>query len=321
MEQNFHKSYPRDILMNFLSIGTLYTSITVFLRLIFHYINLALPDPLNPYYGTDDSVRWSLALIIVVFPVYLYTARFLNRDLKANAEKNDLKIRRWLIYITLFASAVLIIGDIVTLIYNFLQGELTWRFIFKVLSILIVAATVFRYYLYDLRKPAGEFSSRAKIFIWIVIATVAASAICGLIIAGSPFKQRMVNFDSRKINDMQILQNQIVNYWTQKEKLPQSLDELKDSISGFVPPQDPQANESYGYEITGPLSFNLCAQFNLDSKESGNKTFIEYPAPMPISPYGIISYGAPENNWSHPRGQHCFERSIDPDLYKPIKKD
>lgn len=320
MEENFRKTYPRDVLMNLLSIGALYTSITTFLRLIFHYINLALPDPLNPYYGTDNSVRWSLALIIVVFPVYLYTVRFLNRDLKANIEKNDLKIRRWLIYFTLFASAVLIIGDTVALIYNFLQGELTWRFIFKVLSILVVAVAVFRYYLYDLRKPAGEFSSRAKIFIQIAIAMVAACAVCGLIIAGSPFKQRLVNFDSRKISDLQILQNQIVNYWTQKEKLPQSLDELKDSISGFAPPQDPQIKESYGYETTELLSFKLCARFNLESKESDSGTLIVYSEPMPM-PMPIKPYGAPENNWSHPKGKHCFERAIDPDLYKPAKKD
>jgi hypothetical protein len=65
-------------------------------------------------------------------------------------------IRKWLIYFTLFAAALIIIGDLVTLLNRFLEGELTVRFLLKVLAVFFVAGSVFYYYLWDLRKHKTE---------------------------------------------------------------------------------------------------------------------------------------------------------------------
>ena len=151
------KTTPKDFFLHLLAIVTLYASAISFLTLVFQIVNVAFPDPISPegYYNVTsyyDRIRWSIATLVIVFPVYLWASWFLNKDYKKNPGKRDLRIRKWLIYFTLFAAALIIIGDLVTLINFFLQGELTIRFILKVLAVLFVAGSVFGYYLHDIKK-------------------------------------------------------------------------------------------------------------------------------------------------------------------------
>ena len=242
--------------MHILNTIALYISASSLLSLVFDYINVAFPDKLNLYYSPGDSIRWTLSLFIIIFGVFVWTSRFIEKDLVGNPDKNDLKIRRWVIYLTIFLSALLLIGDLVALIYNFLGGDLTAPFILKVISVFAVGGVIFWYYLYDLKKNPGEFSPKSKTIIWSSTIIVLAVIIYGFYLAGPPFKQRLVRFDNQRVNDMQTIQNKIVyDYWQQKNKLPQSLDNLRDSISGFVPPVDPDTNQPYEYKATGNLSF------------------------------------------------------------------
>ena len=151
------KTTPKDFFLNLLSIVTLYGSAIAFLTLIFQYVNVWLPDPLEggQYYvrqGAFRAIRWSIASLIIIFPVYILTNWFLNKSYAKVPEKRYLKIRKWLIYFTLFAAALIIIGDLVTLIYRLLGGEFTLRFILKVVAVFFVAGNIFGYYLWDLRK-------------------------------------------------------------------------------------------------------------------------------------------------------------------------
>ncbi len=156
-ETNKLKTTPKDFFLNLLSIVTLYGSAIAFLTLIFQYVSVWLPDPLEggQHYllqGAFNAIRWSIASLIIIFPVYVLTNWFLNKSYAKVPEKRYLKIRKWLIYFTLFAAALIIIGDLVTLIYRLLGGEFTLRFILKVLAVFFVTGNIFGYYLWDLRK-------------------------------------------------------------------------------------------------------------------------------------------------------------------------
>lgn len=166
MGNQTQKTYPRDVFMYLLNTVTLYISAFSILNLIFEYINTIFPDKLNPYFNPGDSIRWMLSLFIIIFGVFIWTSIFLEKDLASNPGKNDLKIRRWLLYLTIFLAAFLLIGDLVALIYNFLNGDLTMPFILKVISVFIIGGVVFWYYLYNLRKKPGKFSPKAKMIIW-----------------------------------------------------------------------------------------------------------------------------------------------------------
>jgi hypothetical protein len=243
--------------------------------------------------------------------VFAWTSARLRKEISAEPEKSELKIRKWLLYFTVFAAGMLIIGDLVSLIYNFLQGEITLRFILKIASILVVAGAVFWHYLRELKRKPGKLSAKEKIFAWSVYIAVLAIVVAGFFVAGSPFKQRLVRFDEKKIGNLQEIQGQLVNYWTQKEALPEKLEGLTDSISGFSAPKDPQTGEGYAYKKTGKLSFELCANFNLPREYGENG--LNSRAVKPMTAYGT-------ENWSHEAGDFCFEREIDPELYKPASE-
>ena len=155
------KVTPKDFFLHLLSMVALYVSAVSFLVLIFQYVNIAFPDLLEQsYYFSSDgaygAIRWAMASLVVIFPVYLLTTRHLSKVYSLAPEKRELKVRKWLVYFTLFVASCTIIGDLVKLIFNFLEGEITTRFILKVLAVLFVAGSVFYYYLWDLRKHNNE---------------------------------------------------------------------------------------------------------------------------------------------------------------------
>lgn len=155
------RTSPKDVFMHLLAIVTLYTSAISFLVLIFQYVNVLLPDPIAPdgfyhLFSAYSRIRWSISSLIVVFPVYILTTWYLNKSYAAVPSKSNLRIRKWLIYFTLFAAALIIIGDLVTLINNLLGGELTLRFILKVAAVFFVAASVFTYYFWELKKYKND---------------------------------------------------------------------------------------------------------------------------------------------------------------------
>lgn len=160
-EINQRKTGPKDVFLHLLSMAALYFSAGSFIALIFQYVTIWFPDPLETagYYSLEGSygvIRWSIASLIIVFPVYLFTTRYLNKLYSSYAEVRQLRIRRWLVYLTLFVAALIIIGDLVTLVYRLLGGEFTIRFILKVISILFVTGSIFYYYLWDLRRTKSE---------------------------------------------------------------------------------------------------------------------------------------------------------------------
>jgi hypothetical protein len=303
---NLVKGSPRDVFMYLLVILMLYAAVIELLILAFDYIDLLLPDALErniySYDRPHDSIRFAIATLCVVFPVYLWGSRFLNRDMAANPEKREARVRRWMIYLTLFLAGLIIVCDLVSLIYKFLGGDLTARFVLKVASILIVAGVIFRYYLLELHRDPSESSPVMRAIALAATTIVAALVIIGFVVAGSPGRSRLERFDGQRVTDLGRLQGEIVAYRGKKQQLPASLDQLNDAISGFTSPRDPATNSPYEYRVTGPLSFELCANFSL-ARESE-----EQPTWQP--PYGIAN-----SNWKHGAGHVCFARSIDPKLH------
>src|SRR3989344_1809905 len=135
------KTGPKDVFGQLLAIIGLYVSVIVFGALIFGLINLYFPDVLNYDYGyfAKQSLKWPLAVLVIVFPLYLWLNNYLQNDLERNPEKKELKTRKWLLYFTVFATAIVIVGDLITLIYRFLNGDLTVQFVLKVLAVLLIA--------------------------------------------------------------------------------------------------------------------------------------------------------------------------------------
>lgn len=300
------KISPKDFFLHIGAMVTLYVSAGSLLALVFQIINKLHPDALN-YYSDPYSgaMRFAIASLIIVFPLFIWLTRLINNDLEANPEKRELGLRKWLTFLTLFVAAVVMAGDAIVVINQFLGGEITTRFILKALAVLVVAKAIFWYYIKSLRGTMSR--SQSKMFGWLVALVVLITLIGGFMVMGSPMTQRLMRFDEQKISDLQSIQWQITNYWQAKGALPNTLDDINDPISSFMTPIDPQTNQPYEYKRTGTMSFEICANFNLESGNGSGESVVKYPI-----------MGTNEN-WKHEAGRACFERVIDPQLY-PVNK-
>ena len=305
------KTTAKDFFLHVSVIALLYAGTIALLNILFSVINEAFPQVTQyGYYGTP-SISFPVATLIVVFPLFLFLVNLLYKGYRNSPELKEYAVRKWLIYITLFVAGAVLAGDLVVLVYFFLDGqELTTGFILKIISVLIVIGSIFGYYIDDLKE---RLTGGRRMF-WRIVAVilVVGSIVAGFSVLGSPQSQRTLRYDNQKVSDLQNIQWQIVNYWQQKEVMPNTLLDLEDPISGFVAPNDPQSGESYIYNLTGNLAFELCADFNKISSDKSSRASITPRYEIEV-PFGKLT-----ENWDHEAGPHCFERTIDPDLY-PVR--
>ena len=149
----------REAFLYLVLFSTLYVAAWHLGSLIFDLLNQALPDPADSDYRReriDESIRWSTASVLIAFPVFVYMARYLSLELARSPVKRLSAVRRWLTYLTLFFASSVLIGDMITLLYNALGGETTVRFVLKVLVAAAIAGSIFLFYLRDLRHEERE---------------------------------------------------------------------------------------------------------------------------------------------------------------------
>lgn len=313
------RTTPKDFFVYLGTAISLYVSAGSLLSLLFSIINERFADALEMtayYYGgygyqAGNGATFAIASLIIVVPIYLFLSYFIRKDIAADNEKRGLAIRKWFVWFTLFAAGFAVAGDLVALLYTFLQGEVTIRFILKVLSVLIVAGGVFSYYFYDLRRDAS--SKPNKLFVGLTGLFIVLAIVLGFMTFGSPQAQRDMRFDSQREMNLSDIQWRVLNHWQTTEKLPQVLNDLEDNFNGNPVPVDPETKVAYEYTVTAPLSFELCATFaRASSAESQD------PKMMPIdtSYYG----GGLDPRFQHEAGRTCFARTIDPVKYPPYER-
>ncbi len=324
------KLTPYFFFVTFGTVVALIVSVSAFLNLSFETLNHAFPDVLTDSYMygyanySYDGVRSALALLIIVFPIFLVLERLWSKAAQSPELSSwNAVLRKWAIYLILFLASITIITDLVVLVQYFVSGEITTRFILKVLVTLLVAGIAGWYYIRILQaKTQGR-----TVFTLVASLLVLSMIVWSFCVIGSPMNQRKLRLDQRRINDLQSIQWQVISYWQQKEKLPETLGELSTPISSYMVSQDPefQKGSVYEYAKKTDKSFELCATFALPLPKgwvpngSGGGVYpMMETRDMAVSsmPYP----GGVADSWDHEAGRACFERTIDPDLYPPYPK-
>ncbi len=295
---------------------SLYGGIIAFITLLFNYINYAFPDPLrytpDPYSG---GMPYQMASLIILAPLFLILMRVIRSDIAKDTNRAEVWVRRWALFLTVFVAGATVVVDLIVLLTTFLSGEsLTIAFLLKVLVVLLVAGGAFLHFLADLRGYWIQNPAKAKSINWGVGVVVLIAIVTGFFIVGTPQDARMHRFDREKINDLSSIQWQVVNFYQQKERLPEDLEELEDPLTGFVLPTDPQTENRYEYEKTDTLTFTLCATFNRESRGYTEEVL------RPVALESSLRYGFDDQNWAHGVGETCFERTIDPDKFPQLNK-
>lgn len=133
-----------------------------------------------------------------------------------------------------------------------------------------------------MRKP-----SKNIIVASVVVALVVAAVIVGVILLDSPAQERLRRLDERRVDDLRELAYALDLYWTREGSLPPTLEELSSAPGVSVELFDPETGHPYEYRVLSNNTYELCAQFALDTAEEQDRFYKDY--------------------WAHGPGRQCFQ--------------
>jgi Domain of unknown function (DUF5671) len=324
----------------YLGIGiSLVVSITNLLQVIFAAIDRKFFDILSSQNYIDmtySDVRFAIASLIIMFPIYVWLSWYVAKDIEKFFYKQDLTVRKALIYCTLFVTVLSLIGTLVSVVYTYLGGELSLRFGLKATSVFGIAAATFGYYVYSLKRDYAKKSFVPAVVTLLVTVVVLASVVWSISIIGTPQEMRAKKIDSAKLSDLSSIQQEIFNRFQVTDKLPLTLSELNNAFQGYSVPKDPVTMEGYEYKVVSQPTFRMnydtkkkemvteavfemCATFNTVRLESGMiAPPIKGGTVMADSMYSVANYyydGDQSPYWNHQAETTCFKRVITPDMY------
>ena len=114
--------------------------------LVFALIDRLMPDPLDTYGYSDAPIRWSIAVLLVAWPVWALTSLGLARDAERDPGQRRSAVGRWLTWGALFIAAATLVGDGIAIVSGFLAGGFTTAFLLKALTVAVIAGAIFLAY-------------------------------------------------------------------------------------------------------------------------------------------------------------------------------
>lgn len=307
------KASTLEIVLNFFSFILLGIIVTALGSLFFEVIDRYFPDPLSRASSSisTSSVHYAIAALVIAFPLYYFAVRMWLRKFSEDSAKRESRLTKWITYLVLLASSVTIVGDLIAILFTFLQGEMSIRFFLKALVILGIAGMIFKFYFLERKRVQYRHDVPRKtfqIFGWGFSGIVVIGIILGFLAAGSPQTERMRTFDDRRASDLSNLASCIDQYARVYKRLPESLDTLSQSGSSYCANlRDPETGTAYEYKITVPSrtmgtnregEYELCATFSLASDE----TMEDVTVPM---------YQNGTNKWTtHAAGRECDSQTV-----------
>lgn len=293
-------SSPREAFFHLTLFTALYIWASYFGALLFQYVNLAFPLPSETPNDFFDEIRWATAAIVAAFPVFLFMQKIINKEVAENPGLGISPVRRWLTYLTLFVAVVVLLTDLIFLVLRFLEGEITSRFVLKVLIVGSLAGSVVFYYLRELRKWEEKISRSSffpSCFLKTALVGLIAISVAGAVyVTGGPVKAGYLAQDKKRVRDLREIYYKVDQFYQAEGRLPNTLQECDTNPNMFISiKKDATTGKPYGYKVVGDRNFELSCNFDLPSpkRERGQEKMSYY-----------VDYD--ESFWTHPAGNHSF---------------
>ena len=233
---------------------SLITSLGALIGILFSAIDHKYRDALDigQYYdelSVGNDVRISVSVLLVAFPIYLVLAWLLTGRIKKDMERLKLVIRNVYIYSILLVTTLTVAGSLISIIYNYLSGELSSRFLAKSLVLLVLAGLTLGYHIFLLKRDYTKNGNLGIALSALAGLLVLGSIVYGINETGSPKEVRARKFDDKRLQDLSGIQSNILQKWQRDGKLPSDLASLTDTIGGNVIAVDPQTKTPYEYKV------------------------------------------------------------------------
>lgn len=149
------------------------------------------------------------------------------------------------------------------------------------------------------KQIASEQASADRIYAIASTLAVIAGIFGGFWLLGSPNKQRLINLDQERVQNLRTIAREIRNETSGSgpesdydEPLPE---QLSDNIRNRGYAQDPVTGEVYEYNRLSDDAYELCATFATSTESEAEARRAQG-----------YRYNS-SDNWLHPEGRHCYE--------------
>lgn len=260
-------------------VALIFTALSVGM-IAFGIIDKTVLDALNMGNNANGTLKFAISAILIATPIFYTMQKFINKGLKNGELTKDSGVRRWLTYFILLVSSVTILGVFISIINSFLSGELTMSFILKALSMIVISATVFSFYFYDIKREDVVSKNKVmKIFFFASLGLIVIAFIASWFFVESPTVTRAKRLDQNLVNNISSLENAVNSYNEKYKKLPETMDDIKNNRDIYLGQQslvDPETGAAIVYKKTGDKNYEFCATFRTDNKNIDPRTDTTY---------------------------------------------
>lgn len=108
-----------------------------------------------------SMLRGYIASLIVSYPLFAFFFLRITQRTTDNPFVRTLKARKFLIYLTLVVAFIIVISNIISIIFNFLNGNVTLNFFLNFLIIVSISSLIFFYYLQQVKEDRQPYNEKS----------------------------------------------------------------------------------------------------------------------------------------------------------------
>jgi hypothetical protein len=277
-------------------VALLFMSISVGI-IIFQIINKNLLDPLEQGMFSQELLRFAISALLIATPIFYVLMRQIYINLAKSALDKDSAVRRWLTYFVLLVSSIVMIVWLIMTINNFFNGELTTKSILKTLTVLAIAASIFSFYLYDIKREKMDYKKDKIImsFLGISLLAIIGVFVWSLFVVDSPSATRNKRLDNTILDNFTNIDNALNEYYSKYGKQPTDLNTLRTNVAylSSISMEDPTTKTPIVYRAKSDKEYELCATFRLSNRDD-KELMTQYN----------------NERWSHDAGYQCLSQKI-----------
>jgi hypothetical protein len=225
------------------------------------------------YQWASSGMRWSIASLLVGYPIFLLLGWRLAARKRRDPDRRRSRVRAWLTYVTLIFAAGALIGDLVAVVYQFLEGGLSTRFAAKAGVVGVISAAILWNYSRDAERMTGGVDVGGQALAIISTLVVIALVAWAFTVVRSPAAARERIADETRATNIvtmaRLADCHLTYFGALKDDFPAMQAALSD-LGGRRPigggctdayPQDPTTGLDYRYRVIDADTYELCATF------------------------------------------------------------
>lgn len=149
-----------DAFQHILLFISLYVTVVSFALLLHYFVDMWFPGVPNfgySSYNYVDTIQSTLVLgylsaFIVTFPIFAFLFLKITKHTQEHPEARMLASRKLLTYLTLIATFLTMVGNVISLVWGLLNGNITINFVLHFVIWVGLAGLVFSYYLNEVKE-------------------------------------------------------------------------------------------------------------------------------------------------------------------------